>query len=506
MSSGTSVSLCVITKNEEHCIASCINSVRHLVDEVIVVDTGSSDDTKEVAADNGAKVSDFDWCDDFAAARNYALEQAHSDWILVLDADEILGVVPRADFLAYVMEAAPEGYYLKICSYLNQGEEAAEDYIVRLFKNKPQYRFTGVIHEQVVGSIKDHNGGGGLAFAPLTVYHFGYLTETVSTKQKFARNTAIINKALLDSPQDTFLLYCLGMEYLQSDVKLANELLLKALTLMRGEEGYFRQALVTLLLGLLREPSLENPDDIFAKAIKMFPDDGDVYCLQGMRLLQYNRYEEALVSLTTALAKRTEILAGSQIYVLLGDASYLAGKYALAQENYIAAWQLTPLELYPFIRILDMWKNKKGRVAWDTLSSSMSSEYKTVIRNKYLRQAEMVIIFALLSILEGVKDGDGDKLAEVCHNYRLTVESWETNNPIYTAVKGYLLIGAAEMCEYAQALERSLDCRLWNAKEEIYKHVMQGLNLIISVIEGIWPSEPVLLDEGVVQNAACFNR
>jgi len=506
MSSGISVSLCMITRNEEHCITRCISSVRHLVEEIIVVDTGSSDDTKAVAADNGAKVLEFDWCDDFAAARNYALEQAASDWILVLDADETLGSVTRDEFLAVVTGSLTEGYYLKICSYLNQGDETAADYIVRLFKNKPQYRFNGVIHEQVAGSIKYHNGGGGLAFAPLTVYHFGYLTEAVLSKQKFLRNTTIINKALLDSPQDSFLHYCLGVEHLQSDVKLANELLLKALALMSGEEGYFRQVLIALLMGLLLDPSWGNPDDIFAKAFRMFPDDGDIYCLYGIRLLQYNRYEEALVSFTTAMAKRTEILAGSQIYNLLGDACYLTGNYPFAQEHYIAAWKLAPHELYPFIRILDMWKSKKGQVAWDTLSSIISAEHKTAICNYYLRRADIVIIFALLSILGGVKDGDDDKLAEACHNYRITVEGWDANTPIDTVVKGYILIGASEICGYAQALKRSLDCEFWNAKEELYKHVMQALNLVILVIEEIGPCESALPDEGVANNAVYFNR
>lgn len=172
----------------------------------------------------------------------------------------------------------------------------------------------------------------------------------------------------------------------------------------------------------------------------------------------------------------------------------------------MAAWQLAPLELYPFIRILDLWKSKKGRIAWETLSSSISSVSKTALRNKYLRQADIAMIFALLSILEGGKDGADDKLAEICQTYRLIVESWETDNPLCTAVRTYLSIGAAELCEYGRALERSLDCRLWNVKEEIYKHVIQALNLMISVSEEIWTSEPVLLDEGVVQNTACFNR
>ncbi len=93
-----SVSLCVIARNEEHFLPSCISSVRHLVDEIIVVDTGSTDRTREVALQSVARVYSFSWKENFAAARNYALDRATGDWILVLDADEILGRIEAEAF------------------------------------------------------------------------------------------------------------------------------------------------------------------------------------------------------------------------------------------------------------------------------------------------------------------------------------------------------------------------------------------------------------------------
>src|SRR3989338_5592832 len=84
------ISLCMITKNEEKYLEQCLNSVKDLVDETIIVDTGSTDKTKEIAKRFNAKVYDFKWADDFSAARNESLKHATKDWILILDADEVM--------------------------------------------------------------------------------------------------------------------------------------------------------------------------------------------------------------------------------------------------------------------------------------------------------------------------------------------------------------------------------------------------------------------------------
>ena len=84
------LSLCAIAKNEEAALPKCLSSVKGVVDEIVLLDTGSSDRTVEIALDIGAKVYNFDWCNDFSAARNEALKYVQGDWVLVLDADEVL--------------------------------------------------------------------------------------------------------------------------------------------------------------------------------------------------------------------------------------------------------------------------------------------------------------------------------------------------------------------------------------------------------------------------------
>jgi Tfp pilus assembly protein PilF len=168
------------------------------------------------------------------------------------------------------------------------------------------------------------NNDNGLAFSSLTIHHFGYLAEEVMAKDKFSRNVAVISKALADNPDDAFLHFSLGIEYLQhQNVKLANESLYKALTLMRGDEGYFRQTLISLMFGLLSEPGNLDIADMFSKALTMFPEDGDLNCLYGLWLLQKERYADAAAVLKLAVQQHAEILSDNQIKALLADAFHL---------------------------------------------------------------------------------------------------------------------------------------------------------------------------------------
>ena len=147
------ISLCMITKNEENCLEQCLNSVKEIADEIIIVDTGSTDKTKEIAKKFNAKIFDFKWCDDFSAARNESLKHAAKDWILVLDADEIIEKKDLEKIRNIIEdEKGFSGFALEQRSYTNnyfEGAlkndsdfELAKDYpfyvanfLVRLFKN-----------------------------------------------------------------------------------------------------------------------------------------------------------------------------------------------------------------------------------------------------------------------------------------------------------------------------------------------------------------------------------
>ncbi|NPV73033.1 MAG: glycosyltransferase [Pelotomaculum sp.] len=325
------VSLCLIAKDEEEFILSCINSVKHLVDEIVVVDTGSRDQTARLAREAGARVYDFNWPGDFALARNYALEQAVSGWILVLDADEVLDYVTVEDFNRLLCVCDVEGYFLHIKNYLGTGQEVAWDQVVRLFRNKPAYRFTGAIHEQVAPAILNANGGRGLAAAPLVINHYGYLKAQLLKKDKFKRNTIIIKRALENNPDDPFLLYSLAVEHYQKgEISKGVDCFEKALVRMRGPEGYFEDVVLNIALGLLKLGRTERLIEFVSKSLEMFPEHPELFLLRGLGYLNLGKYLEAAGDLDRTLKKGgSRLFPESFIRDLIGERSMLMKRRVL---------------------------------------------------------------------------------------------------------------------------------------------------------------------------------
>ncbi|HTB82963.1 MAG TPA: glycosyltransferase, partial [Candidatus Sulfotelmatobacter sp.] len=145
------ISVCLITKNEENFLAQCLRSVRGLASQIIVADTGSTDRTVEIAKEFGAEIYAFPWCDDFAAARNAAIEHASGDWILILDADEELPEAQHARLLEDIKNSTKLGFRLPL---VNRGQEnEGRSFIPRLFRNAPGLFYHGRIHEQLFPSL-----------------------------------------------------------------------------------------------------------------------------------------------------------------------------------------------------------------------------------------------------------------------------------------------------------------------------------------------------------------
>ena len=200
------ISLCMIVKNEEDFIGECLNRVLPLVDEAIIVDTGSTDNTLGILEGFGSriKVRHFKWCDDFSAARNEALRGAVGNWIVTLDADEFL----TCDYnkLRALLKTAKDDAYI-ITIYDAGGEGISKD-VTRVFRNK-KIKYKGALHEQLVG-IKTI---GYIDEKLAAITHFGYQPSVMEKKGKVERNKRILNLMLQDSPNDPTLLYCLGNIY-----------------------------------------------------------------------------------------------------------------------------------------------------------------------------------------------------------------------------------------------------------------------------------------------------
>jgi len=213
------LSLCMIVKNEERFLAQCLESVKDHVDEICIVDTGSTDRTMEIAASYGARIERHAWRNDFGWARNKALAMATRRWILQLDADEEL--LPESYEALRVVKSAPAhhvGVWIRCNNAANDyaGSGSMSHALVRVFPNDPAIRFRGAVHEFV--SIDDDPIGIKAVHSPIAILHHGYLQEIVAERDKARRNLDIIRGQVEREPEDPFHWFNLGMTaYLMND-------------------------------------------------------------------------------------------------------------------------------------------------------------------------------------------------------------------------------------------------------------------------------------------------
>lgn len=207
------ISLCMIVKDEERTLARCLDSVCPLVGQIVVVDTGSADQTARIAANYGAEVSSFDFTFvDFAAARNQALARARGRWILVLDADEALvsADVPLVRDLA--AGDANAGYYFRRLNGRAGAEGGTTDHVVRLFPNRPEYRYEGRVHETVDAAILA--GGGRLVRTAVRIHH-DFASDPQARRRRNLWYIGILNEEIAAHPHDHSRLDFLAAEYHQ---------------------------------------------------------------------------------------------------------------------------------------------------------------------------------------------------------------------------------------------------------------------------------------------------
>ncbi len=207
---GPKLSLCMIVKNEADLLPDFFNHVRDLVDEIVVVDTGSTDETALVARTSGALVVDFPWSDDFAAARNESLKHASGDWILYLDPDERIYEANRRNLRRLIAESDADA--LSLIEHIPQEERnlmksVAESYC-RVFRNGKGYQFEGRIHEQILPSIQKH--GGKVEKTNIVIEHTFYGKSRRKKEDRVARNRRILLSELKQNPDDAFVLFNLG--------------------------------------------------------------------------------------------------------------------------------------------------------------------------------------------------------------------------------------------------------------------------------------------------------
>lgn len=206
------ISVCIIGKNEEQNIENCLAPLAAYPFEIVYVDTGSVDRTKEIASRHTANIYDFAWIDDFSAARNFAIEKASHNTVLFLDCDEYLTELDEAAL--YRLAAAQEkgvGCLLRNNYFVANGTPTNyPDRVERLFSRK-YFHYSGIIHEQVV-TLTDDSPLYERYDIPLTVDHAGY-NDPETMKKKAERNNALLFRELKKRPEDPYLYFQIGQSY-----------------------------------------------------------------------------------------------------------------------------------------------------------------------------------------------------------------------------------------------------------------------------------------------------
>lgn len=291
------ISLCMIVKNEERFLEQALRSVFDVVDEIVVVDTGSTDRTIEIAKSFGATVIEREWRNDFAWARNQSLAPATMRWIMFMDADEELMVQSKPALLqlkqapAY-RTAAWVRVYNKSDDYLGTGEMSHA--LIRIFPNDPEIRFRGMIHE--FATVGDDPAGLQAVTTPIGIVHHGYVKEIVESRDKGARNMAIVRAAAEAEPEEPYHWFNLGTTaFLVNDFEAARD----ALERMRELVGTQKRGFVPNALAVLAETycdKLGDPvkgEEVSRAALVVSPHYANAHFQLGKALVAQERYSEA---------------------------------------------------------------------------------------------------------------------------------------------------------------------------------------------------------------------
>jgi tetratricopeptide (TPR) repeat protein len=213
------LSLCMIVKNEAENLPRCLESVKDAVDEMVVLDTGSTDATIEIARSYGAQIAEFEWCDDFAVARNEALKHVTADWVLVLDADErlVTAVVP---LLRQLIERE-DALVINLVRQEIGATQSPYSLVSRLFRHHPAVQFSRPYHAMIddsVAQLLQHEPDWQvLNCADVAILHDGYQPGAITSRDKLQTAKITMERAWRANPEDPYVCSKLGALYVQMD-------------------------------------------------------------------------------------------------------------------------------------------------------------------------------------------------------------------------------------------------------------------------------------------------
>jgi len=343
----------MIVRDEEEFLPKCLESVKDVVDEMVIVDTGSTDRTVEIARAYGAKVYHHPWQDSFSEARNYGLQFAKGDWILQLDADEELARedAPILKEVLRAVDKVPEvnAIFVAIHNIFKGG--VAKHYFQRIFR-RGHGHYEGIVHNQLVYE-------GFATTSEIKVYHYGYDLSPERMERKFLRTSGLLHRHLEQHPEDTFSWSNLVRVYrswkkFEKAVEVGEDTIERLRDKMSTSQWQmiaYDTAYSHMMLG-----DLDRAEELCEEVLEDFPRNLDVlFTLAAVRMKQ-ERHQEAIETFRKFLRARKEEYRRPRFSYLvvdsygfedrawfnIGEAYRLMGQLSFAEEPYLLAIRYNP--------------------------------------------------------------------------------------------------------------------------------------------------------------------
>ncbi|TCZ76852.1 glycosyltransferase family 2 protein [Paenibacillus albiflavus] len=297
------ISLCMIVKNEEKTLSRCLDSVQGLVDEIIIVDTGSIDTTKQIAKRYTNQVYDYEWTNDFSAARNESIRRATSEWILILDADEYIER-DDIDVLRHYLPTIKNesisriALTIPITSFVGGGHNVAEGYVARIFPNNSGITFIRPIHEQLSCD------SGELEYRSFSfyVYHTGYTQETMLEKNKSQRNLKILEQYSSNHKLEPYDYYTIGNEYkMIKDYENAYINYMNAFKGLSSATPWYVGCLISLIDCLFGLDRMKEVNELIESKLVQWKQYPEYFAIKARWFNQLGFYDEARVQYEEAV-------------------------------------------------------------------------------------------------------------------------------------------------------------------------------------------------------------
>lgn len=290
------LTLCMIVRDESRQLQRCLHSVRPLVDEIVIVDTGSTEATTEVAAAAGARVERAPWADSFSAARNRSLQTATSDWILYLDADEYFDAADQMRFSQLQSSLIAGSAYLlrQVSLSSSESHSEAEADQVRLFPRLAGAKWEYRVHEQILPSLLCL--GCQLRPTDVAFRHTGY-ADAAERRQKTERNRRLLLLDHAEAPNDAYVLFNLGRSHLNADDPgVAATYFARAIEVAHVGQTFIPSAHAGLVRSLMLTRQLDAARQQAILGLTRFPDNEELMYQHGTLLSDSGELHQALES------------------------------------------------------------------------------------------------------------------------------------------------------------------------------------------------------------------